>query len=248
MPRHLILRLEAPLMAFGGEIIDNYGVIARFPAASMITGLIANALGWRREEGERLDRLQGRLVLAARRDRDGQPLRDFQTAELAKDDRGWTTRGRPEGRAGSDNTYKGRHLRHRDYDADACVAVALRLDPADEAPTLDDVAAALRRPARPLFLGRKPCLPSAPILAGEVEAANCLAALQTYPRLVDPDRGKADDGKAIIQWPEGEGRLEGQATRHAAITDRRNWRAGPHGGSRWVWEGRIRLPARDGAS
>ena len=36
-------------MAFGGEAIDNLGVIREFPAASMVTGLAANALGWRRE-------------------------------------------------------------------------------------------------------------------------------------------------------------------------------------------------------
>ena len=28
MARHLIMRLESPLMSFGGETIDNYGVIS----------------------------------------------------------------------------------------------------------------------------------------------------------------------------------------------------------------------------
>ena len=229
-------------MAFGGEIIDNYGVVDRFPAASMVTGLIANALGWRREEAARLDRLQHRLVFAARRDRDGHPLRDFQTAELARDDRGWTTRGRPEGRAGGEGTYKGRHLRYRDYDADACVAVALRLDPADESPTLDEVAAALDRPARPLFLGRKPCLPSAPVLAGEVEAADSLAALRAYPRLTD------DTGATDVRWPDGDGGQPDRQSRRYDVTDRRNWRAGPHGGARRVCEGRITPPSRTAGS
>ena len=32
-------------MAFGGETIDNLGVIRPFPAVSMLTGLFANALG-----------------------------------------------------------------------------------------------------------------------------------------------------------------------------------------------------------
>ena len=45
--QHMILALEAPLMAFGGETVDNYGVVRSFPAASMLTGLLANALGWR---------------------------------------------------------------------------------------------------------------------------------------------------------------------------------------------------------
>jgi CRISPR system Cascade subunit CasD len=60
------MRLEAPLMAFGGEAIDNYGVIRDFPALSMVTGLLANALGYRREE-ERIARsFAGPLVGWAR--------------------------------------------------------------------------------------------------------------------------------------------------------------------------------------
>ena len=153
-------------MAFGGETIDNLGVIRDFPAQSMLTGLIANALGWRREDAAAHDRLQARLVFGTRLDRAGTRFTDFQTASLSKDDRGWTTGGQPEGRGGGEGTYKGQHLRYRDHHADASVQVALRLEPIEEAPTLDDIAEALRRPARPLFLGRKPCLPSAPLLAG----------------------------------------------------------------------------------
>ena len=50
--QHLILNLESPLMSFGGETIDNHGVTRRFPAASMLTGLLANALGWQSVERE----------------------------------------------------------------------------------------------------------------------------------------------------------------------------------------------------
>ena len=41
----LVLHLEAPLLAFGGVAIDQIGIIRDFPAASMLTGLLANALG-----------------------------------------------------------------------------------------------------------------------------------------------------------------------------------------------------------
>ena len=94
---HLILNLESPLMAFGGETIDNYGVIRPFPAASMLTGLMANALGWRRVEAQRHQDLQDRLVFAARIDREPHRrlrMTDFQTAQLGGNDRGWTTRNR----------------------------------------------------------------------------------------------------------------------------------------------------------
>jgi hypothetical protein len=93
MADYLRLVLEAPLVAFGGETVDARGVIADFPAASMLTGLLANALGWRRGDRDALARLQARLRYAARIDRDGTRLTDFQTAQLGRNDQGWTTRG-----------------------------------------------------------------------------------------------------------------------------------------------------------
>jgi CRISPR-associated Cas5-like protein len=41
----LLLRLEAPLMSFGGVAIDYRGVTRTFPGCAMLTGLITNALG-----------------------------------------------------------------------------------------------------------------------------------------------------------------------------------------------------------
>jgi CRISPR-associated protein Cas5/CasD subtype I-E len=155
MKRHLLMRLQAPLIAFGGEAIDRYGVIRDFPAQSMLTGLFANALGWRYEDVALDNRLQERLVFGARLEAISDRITEFQTAKLAKDDRGWTTRGVPEGRDGGDATYESPHLRYRDFLCDANVLVALRLVPAEEAPALDDLAAALDRPARPRFLARK---------------------------------------------------------------------------------------------
>ena len=96
-----------------------------------------------------------RLVFGARLDRPGIRTQDFQTASLSKDDRGWTTRGRPEGRAGSAATYAAPHLRYRDYFADSCVTIALRLDPTNEPPKLDEIEVALREPARPPFYWEK---------------------------------------------------------------------------------------------
>lgn len=227
MARHLLLRLEAPLMAFGGETIDNLGVIRDFPAQSMLTGLIANALGWRREDAAEHDRLQARLVFGARLDRTGSRFTDFQTAELRKDDCGWTSIGQPEGRAGGDGTYKGQHLRYRDYHADAAVLVAMRLEPADEAPTLVTVADALQRPARPLFLGRKPCLPTSPLFAGWCDAPDLLTALQKAAPL-------AANARPRVLWPAGEGELRG--SRQVDVCDERNWTSGVHGGWRPVYE------------
>ncbi|MDQ7774408.1 MAG: type I-E CRISPR-associated protein Cas5/CasD [Paracoccus aminovorans] len=52
------------------------------------------------------------------------------------------------------------HHRRRDYLADHETRVVLRLA-AGQGLSLDELAQALDRPARPLFIGRKPCMPSA---------------------------------------------------------------------------------------
>lgn len=81
MPQHLILTLEAPLMSFGGAMIDANGPTLDLPIRSMVTGLIANALGWHRVERNRHQSLQDRLVMGARLDRPGIAVRDFQLVQ-----------------------------------------------------------------------------------------------------------------------------------------------------------------------
>ena len=242
--RHLILNLESPLMAFGGAKIDNLGVTRQFPATSMLTGLFANALGWRRIDRERHQDLQYRKVFAARIDRMGTPMTDYQTALLYADDDGWTTQGKPEGRNKNSPSFRATRLGaprtltdelYRDYYADMRVSVALRLEPAEDQPTLDELAAALQEPARPLFIGRKPCLPSAPLFGGFAEGDTALAALLS---VAPADDGRGDSCR--LQWPRGEGVDDIDASRTQMITDQRNWgSSGLHGGGRWVCEGSV---------
>lgn len=214
--RWLHLRLTAPMMAFGGVAIDHVGPTREFPSASALTGLFANALGWRREQGELHQALQDRLVFGALVAAQGRLLTDTQNAKLGGNDRGWTTWGRPDERAGA--TYDSPHRRRRDYLADHDCRVVLRLLQGD-GPDLDALAAALDRPARPLFIGRKPCLPSAPLFAGWIEAEDAQAALQALGL----------PGRAI--WP-----MSDDAP-GSDIADLRNWVTGLHGGSRRVCEG-----------
>lgn len=230
MARHLVLRLASPLIAFGGEAIDNRGVIRDFPALSMLTGLIANALGWDRGDDARHNRLQQRLRMGTALAAGARRLQDFQTAELGAADKSWTTWGSPEERRGGAGSYIGPHLRYRDYHADLRAWVVLNLLSAEEPPTLDDVAAALDRPARPLFIGRKPCLPSGRLVEGWQEAEHVLAALQA---VVTQRAGGAASGWRA-QWPDGEGTAP--ADRQLDVCDERNWTSGLHGGWRPVRE------------
>ncbi|MFZ2825181.1 type I-E CRISPR-associated protein Cas5/CasD [Hydrogenophaga sp.] len=237
MARHLLIRLSSPLIAFGGETIDNFGVIRDFPALSMVTGLIANALGWDRSDDVLHNRLQERLRVGTRLETQAQQLREYQTAELFEDDAGWTTFGQPEGRAKSPSYSMAKNgrksltlQRYRYYHADLTALLALRLDPSDESPTLDEVAQALDRPQRPLFIGRKPCLPVGRLVAGWIDADTVLQALQLAPLASGQEGLRA-------QWPDGEGQLPG--ARLVDVCDERNWTSGVHGGWRPVREGLI---------
>jgi CRISPR system Cascade subunit CasD len=223
MPAFLILRFEAPLMSFGREAIDANGPTRDFPDASMLTGLLANALGYSRHEAAKHQRLQDRLAYGVRIDRLGHDLREYQTARLSKTDRSWTTRGRPEGRAGGEKTYDSPHIRFRHYRADAALTVAVRLDPAEEPPTLGDLATALDYPARPLFVGRKPCLPSAPLFAEIRDAKSIVVALQQP----GPADGTSDRCRFVLPRHEADGLGPSEIIR---VTGRRDWTAGVHTG------------------
>ena len=227
MTRWLKLDIAAPMMAFGGVAIDHVGPTRNFPAASLLVGLFGNALGWHWRDRPAHQDLQDRLVFASALIAEGRVLTDTQNAKLEKNDRGWTTWGAPEGRDGA--SYDAPHRRRRDYLCDAEVLAVCRLSPG-AAPDTEALAAALAYPARPLFLGRKSCLPSRPLHGGWVEGETAHAALAAAL----PGNGPAQPVRA--QWPEGEGP---PGSRRLDLADLRNWRSGLHGGSRPVIEGRL---------
>ena len=229
--RWLHLRLRAPMAAFGGEIVDAHGVIRNVPAQSMLTGLLANALGWVRSMRAEHQVLQDRIVFGAAWERDIglSRMMDYQTAQLGKNDRAWTARGVPAGRDGGAATYAGAHQRWREYHADLQLSVVLRLEPGEASPTLDELQAALERPARPLFIGRKCCLPSSPIFKDWVEAPSAREALEAV--------APAGSAGLFASWPATEG-TDG-SDRITTVTDERNWISGLHGGGRKVCEGSL---------
>jgi len=244
-------------------------VVDRFPGTALLTGLIGNALGWAHGDTARLQALQDRLAHAALLVDPGEPLVDFQTADLGQphlsDDRAWTTRGRLERRRGG-TAAEATTIRLRHHRAGALTRVALTLDPPtiSDGPDLETVAAALVRPARPLFLGRKACLPAAPLVdpaAPFVEGTDLLHALTARPvgaattaLIRSPAAGRIDagaeraDGRVAlaVQWPAPPAGPEigdrGRSTETLTVVDRRDWTNQIHGGSRTVCRGRLWVP------
>ncbi len=231
--RWLSCQLRTPFGAFGGEAIDAYGVTRLFTAKSMLTGMVANALGWHRSMRSQHQELQSRFIFGICQETNaGERLFvDYQTVKLDKNDKMWTTHGKPAKRGGGTNTYIGSHQRWRTYISDLAALGVFRLDPDELSPTLDDVANALEFPFRTLFIGRKSCLPSSRILLGWVEAPNTHAALQETVNTY----GHQSIYRAM--WPFSVEEPTGVHVEN--ITDERNWRTGLHGGSRAVCHGEI---------
>lgn len=260
----LVLRFDAPLLSFGAPTVDSLGKTAPHPSRSMLTGLLANALGWGygRADLEKMTNLQARLTWAARRDRPGEPMTEYQTVDLgqrhmwaigAKSSDGygpvsWTTRGTIEERAGATANATGTHQRWRDHYADAVYVVAVGLAPGGS-PSVAALAAAVQRPERPLFLGRKSCPPAAPLFVAMVQAETVVAAL--LPSAVPnqacrPDRPGSKPSRlgqfVSIWWPGDEEHPTGDSKfEELSVTEERDWRNQIHVGERGIRHGRLQM-------
>lgn len=136
----LLLRLAAPLQSWGINSNFDTRSTERYPSKSGVVGLLAAALGIRRDEEEKLIPLNG-LRFGVRVDKEGTLLRDFHTAHSAKSS----------------------YVTHRYYLADAVFLAGLESDRESFLGELDE---ALRHPAFPLFLGRRACPPTLPLSLG----------------------------------------------------------------------------------
>jgi CRISPR system Cascade subunit CasD len=224
--------LQAPLIAYGDEAVDRKRPTDLMPGKSMLTGLLGNAIGYRRQDAAELESLQRRMRHAARTERIGpsRNIRDFHTAQLAADDRAWTTYGVPESRAGNSATYEAPEIREVYYLTESRSVVALALEETEQGPTLKEVADAVQNPARPLFIGRKCCLPERPIFEAIVDAKNDTEALY----LVEAPKGVTE---AQAQWDEPEQHSSIRKDQEIWVSDLKDWQNGVHVGRRMVNRG-----------
>lgn len=239
--RCLVLRWDAPLVSFGGVAVDQHGMTERFPGTSLLTGLLGNALGWQHTDQARLQDLQQRLVYGARWDCVPYMLVDYHTVDLGQPKMvkaGWTTRGEPEHRDGGASARTGTHQRYRHYWMDGLLTVVVALQ-GQGCPDIEDLAEGLRHPARPLFLGRKCCLPARPLLDPLhplVDGASVTDVLRRVP--VWDRRGRRDVGTPPTLeacWPVG----EASGGHRRRVFEIRDWATQLPAGSRERMEGLL---------
>ncbi len=168
----LLLRLAAPMQSWGMDAKFETRLTMREPTKSGVTGMLAAALGCRRDQ---LPEPLRRLRMAVRVDQEGRLLEDFHAVHgIAADDLGRIARNAD----GAPKPAKNRDfITYRQYLCDAVFLVALECE--DDA-YLHELADALRHPAFPLFLGRRSCPPTLPLVLGVMEA-DAEDLLSRYP-------------------------------------------------------------------
>lgn len=147
----LLLRLAAPLQAWGSDAKFERRGTERAPTKSGVIGMLAAALGRRRDESVE-DLLQ--LKFGVRVDQEGELLRDFHTAR--RDKLAYVT--------------------HRYYLTDAVFLAGFE----GEEHLLELLEEAVHHPAYPLFLGRRSCPPEGRLSLG-IRHTSLLQTLEEEP-------------------------------------------------------------------
>ena len=183
----LFLRLEGPLQAWGDQ--QSKFVVRRTaeaPTKSGVIGMLCAAMGVPRRKAadEWLPRL-GALYMGVRIDAPGVRWWDYNTVGAGMQMRIAEGEGK---------TKPGPILTRREYLCDASFLVALGGEPA----LIGDLAAAVKDPQWPLYLGRKCCSPSRPLL--EVDPGDCpdpISALKSVPFCPRSKNDSKDDRNRI---------------------------------------------------
>ncbi|TWH64476.1 CRISPR-associated protein, Cas5e family [Azomonas agilis] len=167
----LLLRLQGPLQSWGTTSRFDERDTQLEPSKSGVLGLVCAALG--RDRSEPVEDLAA-LKMGVRIDREGTPMRDYQTATGVRI---------ASGKADLERTV----VSPRFYLADALFLVGLE----GERSVLQRIETALRNPVWPLALGRKSFVPSAPVfLPDALLDTSLLEALQHWPLLSKGDTAK----------------------------------------------------------
>ncbi len=213
MRDYLVFTLAATLGAIGGPAGHERRGSETWPGRSAVLGLLAAALGIRRD-GD-FSSLDGLSLAVAVFDQ-GTHLRDYHTVQTVPSAAVKRPQSRPDALATAGlkvNTT----ITRRDYRVGPFYGVAVWGD------GLERLARALERPVFTLYLGRKSCPLSAPTAPRIVAAPDPAEAL----RLVVLPPWRADAVATILATEPGAmpgGRTE---TRHDVPTDRQGWHFAP---------------------
>lgn len=184
MREHLLFTLYGPIQAWGTPAaVGEERPTAGHPARSAVLGLLAGALGIRRDEEARLAALTAGYGVAVATVAAGERFVDYHTVQVAGTTRNRVFRTRSDEVGGllTRNEDLNTILSSREYLADACFKACLWIVGAPPAPhTLKQLREALCNPVFVPSLGRKACPTAMPFDPMIIEADDAGRALLAY--------------------------------------------------------------------
>lgn len=164
MSQYLVFQLYGPMASWGVDAPGEVRHTHELPSRSALLGLLAAALGIRRDEEERLNAFNQHYSFLLCASQEPRWARDYHTVQMPKEVRKARYFSRREEL--SDPELLSALISRRDYYTDAWWMVALSQTP-DAPYSLEQLRDALQHPVFPLYLGRKShplALPLAPLL------------------------------------------------------------------------------------
>ncbi len=175
---YLVFRLYGAMASWGEIAVGEDRHTASYPSKSAIIGLLGAALGVKRDDEEKQNKLQSGYCVAVEVFSTGQLLRDYHTTQVPD------SIGKFKYRTRRDELVLGKErlgtiLSSREYRSDALALVAIRAF--DAAPyLLTKIKNHLQQPKYHLYLGRKSCPLAAPLHPQIIQQSNYYDALKAY--------------------------------------------------------------------
>ena len=179
MHAFIVFRLYGPLEAWGDIAVGEERPTTSHPSKSAVLGLVAAALGLRRDQEPEHQALRDGYSFGVRVDALGVPLRDYHTSQSPKSSsRLAHLRSRRDELADPHNRTTA--LSTRDYRCDGFYTACLCRREHEQAPTPEDILDALTTPRFTLYLGRKSCPAALPLSPHLIQADHLVAALDAF--------------------------------------------------------------------
>ena len=207
MKKYLTFRLYGPMASWGQAAVGGERPTGMQPTRSAVLGLLAAALGIKRDNEIALQALQIGVRIAIKQCVPSSLLRDYHTTQVPSQSKKIVHRTRKSELSEHKlNTI----LSSRDYRCDGLWVIGVALTE-KASHTLEQIREALLKPVFSLYLGRKSCplaVPLAPKLIDE--AVDCFEALDnSFPPLTRSDAEDAlwlaNNGEATYFWESEEG-------------------------------------------
>ncbi|PVY79150.1 CRISPR-associated Cas5e family protein [Tamilnaduibacter salinus] len=234
----LIFQLYGPLASWGAPAVGETRPSSDHPGRAALLGLLAAALGIRRDDGPGQQALASSVRFAVKQFSAGRLMRDYHTVQVPGRDkkaRYFTRKDELAVPKDKLNTV----LSSREYRQDGLWQVAVLLNEHSDW-NLDELQTALKTPVFTPYLGRKACPLAAPLAPKKVQANGLREAFASAPPRICDQHGRwlHLPDSVDFYWEDHAGDIAVQDTRQPSddVISRERWQFG----SRQEHHARIR--------